>query len=183
MKKINLKAYNVRPSKNCNLWFWNKQARKLQATLVRVRNYYRVTYSLTGVKYRAASLAKNPNESVKSLSMKPPQRSWLSRYKKKCLKKKSLFWVPFYWQSLVIFWNLQGCSEAGLQPWQCTLYIVQPKKHASLLYLVGPVTISDYLFTSSPQTDCDHLIYLGLSGTSSAHLGPSHSDWDHLTPC
>ena len=34
-----------------------KQARKLQATLV--RNYDRVTYSLTGVKCRATSVAKN----------------------------------------------------------------------------------------------------------------------------
>ena len=34
-----------------------KQARKLQATLV--RNYDRLTYSLTGVKCRAISVAKN----------------------------------------------------------------------------------------------------------------------------
>ena len=65
MKKINLKAYNVRPSKNCNLWFWNKQARKLQATLVRVRNYYRLTYSLTGVKCRATSVAKKSFDTSK----------------------------------------------------------------------------------------------------------------------
>ena len=34
-----------------------QQARKLQATLV--RNYYRLTYSLTGVRCRATSVAKN----------------------------------------------------------------------------------------------------------------------------
>ena len=35
-----------------------KQARKLQATLVRVRNYDRPTHSLTGVRCRATSVAK-----------------------------------------------------------------------------------------------------------------------------
>ena len=36
-----------------------KQARKLQAMLVGVRNYDLPTYSLTGVKCRATSVAKN----------------------------------------------------------------------------------------------------------------------------
>ena len=42
-----------------------KQARKLQATLVRVRNYYRLTYSLTGVKCRATSVAKKSFDTSK----------------------------------------------------------------------------------------------------------------------
>ena len=41
----------------------SKQARKLQATLV--RNYDRVTYSLTGVKFRATSVAKKNSTKFK----------------------------------------------------------------------------------------------------------------------
>ena len=46
-----------------------QQARKLQATLVRVRNYHRLTHSLTGVKCRATSVAKNILHRLQSQSM------------------------------------------------------------------------------------------------------------------
>ena len=141
------------------------------------------------MKYRATSLAKNPNESVKSLSMKPPQRSWLSRYKKKCLKKRDSLLGSFL---LAKFGNILKFAGV-LWSWLAALamYTVHCTAKETCLAFVFSWS-SDHLRLSVHFITSDWLWPSYLSGTIWDHLspswtislrlGPSHSMLEHLRP-